>query len=100
MGSVPKMCSFTKRFRPDCFIKPSVELSMYGYTAQLFVSARSMQSFTASDKTLLFTNRDAFSITTTGGFSSRLSTASASVTASAFKAVSFQSAKVERSIEA
>ena len=33
-----------------------------------------MQSFTVSDKTILFTNRDALSITTTGGFLSRLLT--------------------------
>ena len=86
MGSVPKMFSFTKQFCPDCIIKLLVEFSMYGNTAQLFVSARSMLSFTVSDKTILFTNRDAFSITTTGGFLSRLLTASASKSVKVSKA--------------
>ena len=86
MGSVPKMFSFTKQFCADCIIRLFVEFSMYGYTAQLFVSARSMLSFTVSDKTILFTNRDAFSITTTGGFLSRFLTASASKSVKVSKA--------------
>ena len=66
-------------------MKLFVKLPMYRYTAQLFVSACSLLSFTLSNKTILFTNTDAFSITT-AGFLSRFLTAFASKSVKVSKA--------------
>ena len=63
-GSVPKIFSLTKQFCPAWMMKPLFRLSIYGYTAGLFVEALSVLTLTAPDKLTLLTNKEALSITT------------------------------------